>query len=97
MAPRSTTIATARSSVTPTRNCSNSPTRWPAARDGLETSRWVMLKMGGDLDDKASVRAFGIDVLAQLCQRLIDGGAPSIHFYALNQSALTPEICKRST
>ena len=39
--------------------------------------------------------AAGIDVVAQLCQRLIDGGAPAIHFYALNQSALTLEICRR--
>ena len=66
-----------------------------AQRDGIEIPRWVMLKMEGYLDDAASIRAFGIDVVAQLCQRLIDGGAPSIHFYALNQSALTLEICQR--
>jgi len=66
-----------------------------AARDGIEIPRWVMLKMEGYLDDAASIRAFGVDVVAQLCQRLIDGGAPSIHFYALNQSALTLEICQR--
>ena len=66
-----------------------------AARDGIEIPRWVALKMEGYLDDAASIRAFGIDVVAQLCQRLIDGGAPAIHFYALNQSALTLEICKR--
>ena len=68
-----------------------------AQRDGIEIPRWVMLKMEGYLDDAASIRAFGIDVVAQLCQRLIDGGAPSIHFYALNQSALTLEICNRLT
>ena len=66
-----------------------------AARDGIEIPRWVLLKMEGYLDDTASIRAFGIDVVAQLCQRLIDGGAPAIHFYALNQSALTLEICSR--
>ena len=66
-----------------------------AGRDGIEIPRWVMLKMEGYLDDAASIRAFGIDVVAQLCQRLIDGGAPAIHFYALNQSALTLEICQR--
>lgn len=66
-----------------------------AQRDGIEIPRWVMLKMEGYLDDAASIRAFGIDVVAQLCQRLIDGGAPSIHFYALNQSALTLEVCQR--
>ena len=68
-----------------------------AQRDGIEIPRWVMLKMEGYLDDAASIRAFGIDVVAQMCQRLIDGGAPSIHFYALNHSALTLEICQRLT
>ncbi len=66
-----------------------------AARDGIEIPRWVMLKMEGFLDDAASVREFGIDVVTRLCQRLIAGGAPAIHFYALNQSALTLEICRR--
>ena len=66
-----------------------------AQRDGIEIPRWVMLKMEGYLDDAASVRAFGIEVVARLCQRLIAGGAPAIHFYALNQSALSLEICQR--
>ncbi len=66
-----------------------------AQRDGIEIPRWVALKMEGFLDDAASVRAFGIDVVAALCERLIAGGAPGIHFYTLNQSALSLEICKR--
>jgi methylenetetrahydrofolate reductase (NADPH) len=66
-----------------------------AARDGIEIPRWVALKMEGYLDDAASIRAFGLDVVTQLCRRLIDGGAPSIHFYTLNQSALSLEICRR--
>ena len=66
-----------------------------AARDGVEIPRWVVLKMEGYMDDVASIRAFGVDVVAQLCQRLIAGGAPALHFYALNQSALTLDICKR--
>jgi methylenetetrahydrofolate reductase (NADPH) len=66
-----------------------------AARDGVEVPRWVALKMEGYLDDAASIRAFGIDVVAGLCERLIAGGAPSIHFYALNQSALVLDICRR--
>jgi len=66
-----------------------------AARDGIEIPRWVALKMEGFMDDSASIRAFGIDVIARLCERLIAGGAPGIHFYTLNQSALTLEICKR--
>ena len=66
-----------------------------AARDGIEIPRWVALKMEGYMDDAASVRAFGIDVVSRLCERLIAGGAPGIHFYALNQSGLTLEICRR--
>ncbi len=66
-----------------------------AARDGIEIPRWVSLKMEGFMDDAASIRAFGIDVVARLCERLIAGGAPGIHFYTLNQSALSLEVCKR--
>ncbi len=66
-----------------------------AARDGIEVPRWVALKMEGFMDDAASIRAFGIDVVTQLCERLIKGGAPGIHFYTMNQSAVTLEICKR--
>lgn len=66
-----------------------------AARDGIEIPRWVALKMEGFMDDAASVRAFGIEVVARLCERLIAGGAPAIHFYTLNQSALSLEICRR--
>jgi len=66
-----------------------------AARDGIEIPRWVALKMEGFMDDAASIRAFGIDVVTELCERLIAGGAPGIHFYTMNQSAVTLEICKR--
>ena len=66
-----------------------------AARDGIEIPRWVALKMEGYMDDTASIRAFGLEVVTKLCERLIEGGAPGIHFYTLNQSALTLEICRR--
>jgi methylenetetrahydrofolate reductase (NADPH) len=66
-----------------------------AARDGIEIPRWVMLKMEGFMDDAASVRAFGIDVVTQLCERLVAGGAPGLHFYTMNQSSMTVEICRR--
>jgi methylenetetrahydrofolate reductase (NADPH) len=66
-----------------------------AARDGIEIPRWVALKMEGFMDDTASVREFGIDVVARLCRRLIEGGAPGLHFYTLNQSALSLEVCRR--
>ena len=58
-----------------------------AARDGIEIPRWVALKMEGFIDDAASIRAFGLDVVdAPLRSRLIEGGAPGLHFYTLNQS-----------
>jgi methylenetetrahydrofolate reductase (NADPH) len=66
-----------------------------AQRDGIEIPRWVALKMEGFMDDAASIRAFGIEVVTRLCERLIAGGAPGIHFYTLNQSALSLEICHR--
>ena len=66
-----------------------------AARDGIEIPRWVALKMEGYLDDAASIRAFGLDVVTRLAERLIAGGVPGIHFYTLNQSALSLEICRR--
>ncbi len=66
-----------------------------AQRDGIEIPRWVALKMEGFMDDAASIRAFGIEVVARLCERLVAGGAPGIHFYTLNQSALTIDILRR--
>jgi methylenetetrahydrofolate reductase (NADPH) len=66
-----------------------------AARDGIEIPRWVGLKMEGYMDDTASIRAFGLDVVTSLCERLKAGGAPGLHFYTMNQADLTLEICRR--
>jgi methylenetetrahydrofolate reductase (NADPH) len=66
-----------------------------AQRDGIDIPRWVQLKMEGFMDDAASIRAFGLDVITRLCERLIAGGAPGIHFYTLNQAPLVLELCKR--
>jgi len=66
-----------------------------AQRDGIDIPRWVALKMEGYLDDTASIRAFGLDVVSGLCEKLIAGGVPGIHFYTLNQSALAVELCRR--
>jgi methylenetetrahydrofolate reductase (NADPH) len=53
------------------------------------------MKMEGYVDDAASIRAFGLDVITSLCEKLIAGGAPGIHFYTLNQSALAVELVRR--
>jgi len=66
-----------------------------AQRDGIDIPRWVALKMEGYSDDTASIRAFGLDVVSALCERLIAQGVPGIHFYTLNQSALALELCRR--
>jgi methylenetetrahydrofolate reductase (NADPH) len=46
-------------------------------------------------DDSASIKAFGLDVVTALCEQLRAGGAPGLHFYSMNQSGPTLEICKR--
>jgi len=66
-----------------------------AQRDGIDIPRWVALKMEGFMDDAASIRAFGLDVVTALCEKLIAGGVPGLHFYTLNQSALTSELVRR--
>jgi methylenetetrahydrofolate reductase (NADPH) len=66
-----------------------------AQRDGIDIPRWVAMKMEGYVDDAASIRAFGLDVVTSLCEKLIAGGAPGIHFYTLNQSALAVDLVRR--
>jgi methylenetetrahydrofolate reductase (NADPH) len=53
---------------------------------GAEIPRWIRLKLASFGDDRNAIRAFGRDVVAALCRRLIEGGAKSLHFYTLNQS-----------
>jgi methylenetetrahydrofolate reductase (NADPH) len=62
---------------------------------GAEIPRWIRLRLQGYGDDAASIKAFGLDVVTQLCEQLRAGGAPGIHFYTMNQAAATVEICKR--
>lgn len=62
---------------------------------GAEIPRWIRLRLQGFGDDTASIKAFGLDVVTDLCDQLRAGGAPSLHFYSMNQSAATLEICKR--
>lgn len=62
---------------------------------GAEIPRWIRLRLQGYGDDTASIRAFGLDVVARLCEQLRSQGAPGLHFYTMNQSAATLEICDR--
>ncbi|MDP2793053.1 MAG: methylenetetrahydrofolate reductase [NAD(P)H] [Sulfurisoma sp.] len=62
---------------------------------GAEIPRWMRRKFEAFGDDADSIRAFGLDVVTGLCQRLLERGAPGLHFYTLNQSALTLEIARR--
>ena len=54
---------------------------------GAEIPRWIRLRLQGFGDDAASIKSFGLDVVADLCRRLVDGGAPGLHFYTMNQAA----------
>lgn len=62
---------------------------------GAEIPRWMRKTMEGYGDDNDSVQAFGRDVVTQLCEKLIAGGAPGLHFYTLNQANASIEILKR--
>ena len=62
---------------------------------GAEIPRWVRLKLASFGDDTASIRAFGLDVVTGLCERLLAGGAPGLHFYSMNQAAPTTAIWQR--
>ncbi|SFU87582.1 5,10-methylenetetrahydrofolate reductase (NAD(P)) [Paenacidovorax caeni] len=62
---------------------------------GAEIPRWIRLRLQGFGDDTASIRAFGMDVVAQLCEQLRRAGAPGLHFYTMNQSATTQALCQR--
>ncbi len=62
---------------------------------GAEIPRWLRLKMQGYGDDAESIRSLGLDVVTELCSRLLSQGAPGLHFYTMNQAGLTTEIWKR--
>ena len=62
---------------------------------GAEIPRWLRLRLHAFDGDSASVMAFGLDVVTDLCERLLAGGAPGLHFYTMNQSGPTLEICHR--
>ncbi len=62
---------------------------------GAEIPRWIRKKLESYGDDSASIRAFGLDVVTQLCEKLLASGAPGLHFYTLNQASLTSTLWQR--
>jgi methylenetetrahydrofolate reductase (NADPH) len=62
---------------------------------GAEIPRWIRLRLQAFGDDTASIKSFGLDVVAALCERLRAEGAPGLHFYTMNQSAAVVELCRR--
>jgi methylenetetrahydrofolate reductase (NADPH) len=62
---------------------------------GADIPRWLRLKMLGFGDDAASIRSFGLDVVTELCDRLLAAGAPGLHFYTMNQAGPTSTIWQR--
>jgi len=62
---------------------------------GAEIPRWIRLRLAEFGDDKASIRAFGLDVVTAMCQRLLDHGAPGLHFYTLNAADTVHTLIQR--
>ena len=62
---------------------------------GAEIPRWIRLRLQHYGDDTASIKAFGLDVVTALCERLCAGGAPALHFYTMNQSTPTLAVLER--
>jgi methylenetetrahydrofolate reductase (NADPH) len=62
---------------------------------GAEIPRWMARRMSAYGDDVESIRAFAADCVAQLCHRLVEGGAPSLHFYTLNLAKPTLAVLER--
>jgi methylenetetrahydrofolate reductase (NADPH) len=62
---------------------------------GAEIPRWIRLRLQGYGDDRASIRAFGLDVVTGLCEQLLDAGCPGLHFYTMNVAEPTLELWSR--
>jgi methylenetetrahydrofolate reductase (NADPH) len=62
---------------------------------GAEIPRWIRLRLQAFGDDTESIKAFGLDVVADLCEQLLNGGAPSLHFYTMNQAQAVKQLVER--
>ena len=59
---------------------------------GAEIPRWIRKRLEAFGDDRAAIRTFGEDIITDMCQRLLDAGAPGLHFYSMNQANPTTAI-----
>jgi methylenetetrahydrofolate reductase (NADPH) len=66
-----------------------------ADSSGAEIPRWIRLRLQSFGDDTASIKAFGLDVVTELCERLLSLGAPGLHIYTMNAATAPLEICRR--
>ena len=62
---------------------------------GAEIPRWIRRKLEAFGEDRDSIRAFGLDVVAAMCERLLAQGAPGLHFYTMNLAGPTLAIAER--
>lgn len=62
---------------------------------GAEVPRWVRLRLQSFGDDAASIKSFGMDVVTGLCERLLQGGAPGLHIYTMNQNEAALALAQR--
>ena len=62
---------------------------------GAEVPRWIRLRLQSFGDDTASIKAFGLDVVTDLCDQLLTAGVPGLHFYTMNQSNAVGQIITR--
>lgn len=62
---------------------------------GAEIPRWIRLRLQAFGDDTASIKAFGLDVVADLCEQLLNGGAPGLHLYTMNQAQAAKQLVER--
>jgi methylenetetrahydrofolate reductase (NADPH) len=64
---------------------------------GADLPRWMRMRLQGYGDDVESIKAFGLDVITDLCDQLRTAGVPGLHFYTMNQAGPVLEICRRLT
>lgn len=61
---------------------------------GAEIPRWVRQRLAAYGEDQESIKAFGLDLVSELCETLLDNGAPGLHFYTMNQTEPTAALLR---